>query len=181
MSMLRICACPALAAALLSACASTVGDGSPTRYGLGRPLTDRELAGWNIDVNADGKGLPPGSGSVARGQAVYESKCATCHGAKGEGKPANPLVGGTMRPPDFVKTVGSYWPYATTLFDYVNRAMPWDRPQSLTADDVYAVSAYILYLNGIVPASQVLDASSLPRVRMPNRDGFTTDPRPDTR
>ena len=151
-------------------------------YGLGRTATEREIAGWNIDVAPDGSGLPKGSGSVAQGKQVYDSMCAACHGAKGEGKPADRLVGGkgslnTARP---VKTVGSFWPYAPTIFDYINRAMPYTAPQSLTPDQVYAVTAYLLNLNGIIAADAVMDATTLPKVQMPNRAGFIADPRPDT-
>ena len=154
------------------------------RLGIGHPATPAEIAGWDIDVRADGRGLPAGHGSVREGEAVYAQACAGCHGAKGEGKPADRLAGGfgTLATAKPVRTVGSYWPYATTLFDFVRRAMPFDAPESLTADQVYAVSAYILYLNDIVPQDAVLDASSLPKVAMPNRNGFTSpDPRPDVR
>ena len=151
-------------------------------YGLGAPATAREIAGWDIDVLPDGTGLPPGRGSVAQGKAVYDSTCAACHGAKGEGKPADRLVGGvgSMNTAKRIKTVGSYWPYAPTVFDYVRRAMPYTSPQSLTADQVYAVTAYLLHLNGIVAADAVMDAENLPKIRMPNRDGFVADGRPDT-
>jgi cytochrome c len=150
-------------------------------YGLGRPVTEAALAAWNIDVDARGQGLPAGQGSVAQGQAVYQQKCAACHGASGEGKPADALVGGigTLKDDLPRKTVGSFWPYATTLFDYIYRAMPYTAPQSLTADEVYAVSAWLLHRNGIVGADAVLDARRLPLVRMPNRDGFVLDTRPD--
>jgi S-disulfanyl-L-cysteine oxidoreductase SoxD len=159
------------------ACAADSGS-----LGIGQVATPAEIAGWDIDVRADGHGLPPGHGSAREGEKIFAESCAACHGAKGEGKPADRLVGGfgslaTSKP---VRTVGSYWPYATTLFDYIRRAMPFNAPQSLTADQIYAVSAYILYLNNIVSEDAVLDAASLPRVKMPNRDGFTSpDPRPD--
>ena len=151
-------------------------------YGLGRPATPEELAGWNIDVRADGQGLPPGRGSVRDGLKVYAERCAACHGDKGEGNPMDRLVGGagTLASANPVRTVGSFWPYATTLFDYIRRAMPFNAPQSLTADQVYAVCAYLLYLNQIVPAEAVLDAETLAQVQMPNHHGFTSpDPRPD--
>lgn len=153
------------------------------RLGLGQPLSEATVAPWNIDVDASGAGLPPGSGSVAQGRAVYARSCAACHGDKGQGNPADTLVGGqgtlaTARP---LKTIGSFWPYATTLFDFINRAMPYNAPKTLSADEVYAVSAYLLHLNGILPAGATLDATSLPAVRMPNREGFVSDPRPDTR
>ena len=143
--------------------------------GIGVPATPEAIAGWNIDVRPDGAGLPPGQGSVAQGVEIYARTCAACHGAHGEGvKPYPRLVGGigTLATQKPIKTVGSYWPYATTLFDYVHRAMPFNAPQSLTPDEVYAVCAYVLHLNGLVGADAVLDAKSLPRIVMPNRDGF---------
>lgn len=151
-------------------------------YGVGYAAGERDLTAWDIDVAADGAGLPAGSGSVARGKTIYAQQCAACHGAKGEGKPADQLVGGkgTLASANPVKTIGSFWPYATTVFDFINRAMPYDAPQSLTPDEVYAVTAYLLYLNGVVAADTVLDARTLPAVRMPNRDGFIGDTRPDT-
>jgi cytochrome c len=150
--------------------------GSPAtaRYGLGRIATPAEIAMWDIDVLPDGTGLPPGRGSVAEGQEIYAHACAMCHGALGEGDVADRLVGGrgTLATATPVQTVGSYWPYATTLFDYVRRAMPFNAPQSLSADEVYAVCAYLLHLNGIVPAAAVMDSQTLPLVMMPNRHGF---------
>jgi cytochrome c len=150
--------------------------------GIGHVATPAQISGWDIDVRADGQGLPPGHGSVRDGEKIFAETCAACHGAKGEGKPADRLVGGfgTLATSNPVPTVGSYWPYASTLFDYIRRAMPFKSPQSLTADQVYAVSAYILYLNNIIPEDTVLEAASLPWVEMPNRNGFTSpDPRPD--
>jgi cytochrome c len=147
---------------------------------LGQPISPAELAPWDISVGPDGAGLPPGRGSAVQGAAVYAAKCQACHGEKGAGKPNDALAGGagtlaSDRPA--VKTVGSYWPYATTLFDYIRRAMPWNDTKSLTADELYAVSAYILHLNGIVGEADVLDAQTLPKVQMPNRDGFIPFPR----
>ncbi|KAF1038948.1 MAG: Thiosulfate dehydrogenase [Herbaspirillum frisingense] len=170
---------PALAVACLAAVCVSAG---AQTYGLGRPLGEREVAAWNIDVDADGAGLPAGSGNVTRGRAVYAQVCAACHGDKGQGTPADALVGGagslaTAKP---LKTIGSFWPYATTVFDFINRAMPYNAPKSLSTDDVYAVTAYLLYLNGIVGDNTTLDAATLPAVRMPNRDGFVGDTRPDT-
>lgn len=153
------------------------------RYGIGRTATEAEIAAWNIDIDREGRKLPPGSGSVAQGHAVFEAQCAACHGARGEGGVGDPLVGGrgSLASAKPLKTVGSFWPYAPTLFDYIRRAMPMNAPESLSADEVYAVSAYILNLNGLVPDGAVLDAQSLAAVRMPNRDGFVPDPRPDVR
>lgn len=152
-----------------------------TKYGLGRKATDREIAGWNIDVDPAGKALPPGHGTVDQGRELFQNQCAACHGEKGEGGIGDRLVGGTgtLATPKPIKTVGSFWPYAPTLFDYIRRAMPMNAPQSLSNDEVYALSAYILNLNGIVPANATMDAKTLGAVKMPNRDGFVDDPRPD--
>lgn len=168
-------------AALLLAAATPAG--AAERFGFGRAPTEAELAAFDIDVRSDGRGLPAGHGTVGEGQIVFETKCAGCHGAKGEGKPADSLVGGagTLTAAKPVKTIGSFWPYAPTLFDYVRRAMPFDAPQSLSNDEVYAVSAYLLHLNGVVASDASLDAATLAAVRMPNRDGFEPDPRPDVK
>jgi cytochrome c len=154
-----------------------------SQYGIGRAATDAEIAGWNIDIGRDGSNLPPGSGNVSHGREVFEQQCAACHGANGEGGVGDRLVGGqgTLATNKPVKTVGSYWPYAPTLFDYIRRAMPQNAPQSLSNEDVYAVSAYILNLNGLVAADARLDAKSLAAIRMPNREMFVGDPRPDVK
>lgn len=146
-------------------------------YDFGRQATPDEIALWDIDVRPDGKGLPPGSGTVAEGKQVFADNCAACHGDNGVGGIKDRLVGGpgTLASANPVKTVGSYWPYATTLFDYIHRAMPYQAPGSLSNDDTYAVAAYILSLNGILPADGKLDRDSLPRVKMPNRDGFVPE------
>ena len=153
------------------------------RYGIGRAATAAEIAGWNIDIGRDGSNLPPGNGSVERGRIVYSEQCAACHGAEGQGAVGDRLVGGqgTIATAKPVRTVGSYWPYAPTLFDYIRRAMPQNAPQSLSDEDVYAVSAYILNLNGLVGADATLDAKSLSAVKMPNRDSFVGDARPDVK
>jgi cytochrome c len=129
---------------------TTLGRAADTgSLGIGHFASPGQIAGWDIDVRADGQGLPPGHGSVREGEKIFAESCAACHGAKGESNPADRLVGGfgTLATSRLVRTVGSYWPYASTLFDYIRRAMPFNSPQSLTADQVYAVSAYILYLN----------------------------------
>jgi S-disulfanyl-L-cysteine oxidoreductase SoxD len=176
----RMARCVTLAlAATLAAGAARAGES----YGLGQPATPREIAGWDIDVSPSGSGLPPGRGDVTQGDAIFAAKCAACHGAHGEGKPMDRLVGGigTLRDKKPIKTVGSFWPYATTLFDYVRRAMPLNAPQSLTPDEVYAVSAYVLFLNGIVPQDATLDADNLAKIKMPNRDGFVSAEPPEAR
>ena len=150
-------------------------------YGLGRAPTPDEIRAWDVTIPPDGKGLPPGSGTATSGKVVYTERCASCHGEKGNDGKYDPLVGGrgTLTTDKPVKTVGSYWPYATTLWSYINRAQPFDEPGSLTHEQVYAVTAFLLYLNGIIGETDVLDARTLPAVKMPNRDGFVPDPRPD--
>jgi mono/diheme cytochrome c family protein len=145
---------------------------------FGRPATPGEIEPWDIDVRPDCKGLPEGSGTVAHGKEVYRDNCEVCHGTNGEGGIKDRLVGGegSLASNNPLKTVGSYWPYATTLFDYIRRAMPYPIPGTLSADDTYAVSAYILSLNGILPADGKLDQDNLPKIKMPNRDGFMPDP-----
>jgi len=147
---------------------------SPQGLNLGRAVTADEIKAWDISIPPSGAGLPPGSGSVQQGAAVYAAKCQACHGASGEGKPVVALVGGqgTLASDNATRTVGSYWPYATTLFDYVRRAMPTTAPKSLTDDEVYAVSAYLLQFNDIISKEAVMNAQTLPQVKMPNRDGF---------
>jgi S-disulfanyl-L-cysteine oxidoreductase SoxD len=159
-------------------------DQSPA-FGVGRTPTAEELKAIDIDVLPDGRGLPAGKSSAAAGKAVYTNRCVTCHGPTGVEGPQDVLAGGRgslnsqgrgARP---LKTVGSYWPYATSLWDYVRRAMPFDHPGTLTVDEVYGATAYLLFLNGIVGEQDVLDQTTLPQVKMPNRDGFVADPRPD--
>lgn len=176
-----------LAAGALAGCAAhrlASGPAPAPAEPRGRPIAEAEVAAWDIDVRSpDGRGLPPGSGSVAAGQAVFEAKCAACHGIAAAGGPMfGPMVGGigSFKTDKRVLTPGSMYPYAPVLFDYVRRAMPMNAPQSLSNDEVYAVSAYILHLNGLVPAEAVMDASTLAAVKMPNRDGFVRDDRPDT-
>lgn len=153
-----------------------IGSLAPTAhaYDFGRSPTPEEIQQWDIDVRPDGKGLPEGSGTAVHGKLVYEQHCAACHGVNGEGGIEYRLVGGqgTLASAKPIKTVGSYWPYATTLFDYIRRAMPYQAPGSLSVDDTYAVSAYILSLNGLLPQNGRLDKERLPKIEMPNRDGF---------
>lgn len=157
----------------------TLGQG---KFRIGRPVTEAELTPENYTVMPDGRGLPEGRGTATQGRSIFAENCETCHGASGEGKDGYPqLVGGvgTLASNQPVKTVGSYWPYPTTLFDYIRRAMPYDNPRSLSNDEVYAVAAFILSLDGIVEENQELNAETLPLIRMPNKDGFVPDPRPD--
>ncbi|MCL8488079.1 MULTISPECIES: c-type cytochrome [Bradyrhizobium] len=145
---------------------------------FGRPASPDEIALWDIDVRPDGRGLPEGGGTVAKGKQLFAENCAACHGDNGTGGIKDRLVGGqgSLASDMPVKTVGSFWPYATTLFDYIRRAMPYQAPGSLSNDDTYAIVAYILNLNGIVPADTELDKNALPKVKMPNRDGFLPEP-----
>jgi mono/diheme cytochrome c family protein len=180
-----------LAAALLALCASApalAGDATDGLgpLGLGQAPTASEIAGWDIDVRGgDGEGLPPGHGTVKEGEALYSTRCAACHGDFAEGPGLYPALQGgkgSLASAQPTKTVGSYWPYAPTLFDYIRRAMPLDHPGSLTDDQTYAVIAYILNLNDLLAQDGVLDAASLAAIRMTNRDGFITkDPRPDVK
>ncbi|MFM1895489.1 MAG: hypothetical protein RLZZ385_563 [Pseudomonadota bacterium] len=160
--------------AMAIGCALVVSQSLAQQPRLGAPINPAELAEVDLIVQSDGSGLPAGSGSALQGKAVYERRCQACHGSNGEGaNPSLQLVGGSMQSEGTpIRTVGSYWPYATTVFDYVRRAMPADAPKSLTVDEVYQVTAYLLYLNGIIAEDHVLDSRSLPAVQMPNRDGF---------
>ena len=169
-----------LSAAL--ACALAVWAQSP-KYGVGHPAGEQEVRALGVTVAPDGKGLPAGSGTAVEGRALFAARCAKCHGEKAEGDIGPALVGGrgTLATPKPRKTVGSYWPYATTLWDYIHRAMPFNEPGSLSAAETYAAAAYLLYLNEIVGEKEVMNAKTLPKTRMPNRDGFVADPRPDVR
>jgi S-disulfanyl-L-cysteine oxidoreductase SoxD len=168
----RRAACLAAFAAFLLTAGAAAGED----YRLGRAATPAEIAQWDIDIAANGAGLPPGQGSVREGEALFARRCASCHGDRGQGGPMDRLTGGagTLATKKPVKTVGSFWPYATTLFDFVRRAMPFDAPQSLSPSETYAVCAYVLLLNGLLPDDATLDAKSLPLVRMPNRHAFVS-------
>jgi mono/diheme cytochrome c family protein len=178
----------AIAAAVLMASLATsaaLAQSAPARYGFGTAVGAEELAKY-FAISPDGRGLPPGSGTAAAGARVYADTCASCHGDKLQGNPAkgiggDRLLGGrdTLATKTPVKTVESYWPYATTLFDYVKRSMPFMAPGSLADNDVYAVVAYILSEAKIIKSTDVIDAKTLPKVAMPNRDGFVPDPRPE--
>jgi len=170
------------AASALAACATAERAETPAPR-LGEPVSAAELARWDISIAPSGEGLPPGSGNARQGLKVYEQHCLACHGAKGAGKPADALAGGvgSLATKTPIRTVGSYWPYSTTLFDYVRRAMPLNNALSLSDDEVYAVSAYVLFLNGIIAEDTVMNARSLPQVKMPNRDGFISDWPPRSR
>jgi len=173
--------CAGLCGASVRSAGLSARQGSPT-FSIGHTPAPDRLKRIDIDVTPDGVGLPPGSGTAAKGKDVFTRRCETCHGPTGTEGPQDTLAGGkgSLATPKPLKTVGSYWPYATTLWDYINRAMPFDHPSTLTPDEVYSAAAYVLFLNGIVGEQDVLDQTTLPKVQMPNRNGFVADPRPDT-
>jgi S-disulfanyl-L-cysteine oxidoreductase SoxD len=140
---------------------------------LGKPISTAEITAWDINILPDGTGLPAGSGTPAEGARIYSAKCSACHGQEGKGGPSAQLIGGEpVKNMESEKTIANFWPYATTLFDYIRRAMPWQQPRSLTNQEVYALTAYILSLNKLIGDSDTMNAQTLPKVRMPNRDGF---------
>jgi S-disulfanyl-L-cysteine oxidoreductase SoxD len=180
MSTYRLWRVAGVDALIVAAGASPLAAQLPT-YNVGRAPTVEELQAWNLTIPPDGEGLPPGRGTSVLGNAIYVERCASCHGERGDDPKYNVLVGGrgTLTTDKPVKTVGSFWQYAPTLWSYIRRAQPLDEPGSLDADQVYAVTAYLLHLNGIIGEQDVLDARTLPQVKMPNRAGFVLDPRPD--
>ena len=181
-----------IAAAICIASALTAAQSAPKRYGIGTPATPDQIAALDVDVRPDGTGLPTGSGSAREGAPIYARKCASCHGANGEGGTGDALVSAapnTIAPfgpeyeqwrgnrPDAPFTIGNYWPYATTIFDYLRRAMPASAPGTLTADETYALTAWLLAKNNIISETDAMNADTLPRVRMPARSRFVPDNR----
>lgn len=164
-----------IAGLLASVAWAGAGPGYHGPFGFGSAPSEAEIKARDIAVGPDGQGLPPGRGTAMTGEQVYKAKCIACHGPTGTEGPMDKLVGEKLP----VKTIGSFWPYATTVFDYIRRAQPFDKPGSLTDEEVYGLTAWLLFRNNIIPADQVIDAITLPKVRMPNRDGFVPDPRPD--
>ncbi len=166
----------ALGALVLGSTASAQSpfDSAQGRPNLGTPISEAEIAAWDISILPDGTGLPPGSGTPSEGARIFATKCAVCHGENGKGDSAAALAGGGPLTSgiETTKTIANFWPYATTIFDFTRRAMPWPKPRSLTNDEVYALTAYMLSLNKIVGEDAVMNAQTLPKVRMPNRDGF---------
>lgn len=177
----------AMSAALFAHRAEAQSAGYAWNYGIGAAASASDIAAFDgLSAQPDGRGLPSGSGSYEQGKALYASTCAACHGEKLEGLPppgpgGDKLIGGrgSLASDNPVKTVESYWPYTSTLFDYIKRAMPFNAPGSLTNDQVYALTAYVLGEAGVVPKTASLDAATLPKVEMPNRKGFVPDPRPE--
>jgi mono/diheme cytochrome c family protein len=140
---------------------------------LGQPISESEIRAWDISILPDGSGLPPGSGTPVQGARIYAQKCVACHGENGKGGPFAPVVGGgPLTSINTVKTIANFWAQATTLFDFIRRAMPWQQPRTLTNDEVYALTAYILAQNKLIGDNAIMNAETLPKVRMPNRDGF---------
>lgn len=175
MSTREVCVRAVMALLVVSAwTTSAPAQETPRAPKLGVPAAADVVARWDTTVFPDGRGLPAGRGTAKEGRAIYDEKCSRCHGPEGRGETAEELVGREtpLTDPDTSQTIGSYWPYATTLFDYTRRAMPMDQPGSLTADEVYAVSAYLLQLNGVIGETDELTAESLAKVQMPNRNGF---------
>ena len=189
----RVAAAGALALAFTAAGGGAQAQGYGGPYNIGRPATADEIAKWDIDVMPDGTGLPPGQGTHAEGAVIFKNSCALCHGDNLKGGDAakvtfdrftprgDPLIGGrgTLTTDNPVKTVESYWPYSTTLFDYIRRAMPFVAPGSLKDNEVYALVAFILGEANIIDKAQVMNKDTLWKVQMPNKDGFISDPRPD--
>lgn len=168
----------------LGAALTLSGAAQAGKYGIGATATSEEVAGWDIDIRPDGKGLPEGRGTVEAGEAEYEALCATCHGLFGEGEGRWPVLAGgqdTLTEDRPTKTVGSYWPYASTLYDYIRRAMPFTAPRSLSDQQVYDITAYVLYLNEIIEEDYVLTKDNLATIEMPNQNNFFVDPRPDVK
>lgn len=165
---------PALGILGIASCAAAFAQ-APNYSNVGRAPSKEEVQAWNDSIGPQGKELPPGSGTAKQGAEIFASKCAACHGPAGEGSQMGPrLVGGrgALNSPTPSRTLANYWPFATTVWDYINRAMPPKQEGSLNPSDVYAVTAFILYRNEIIPEGQVIDAASLPKIKMPNRDGF---------
>lgn len=180
---LLLAAVPLFAACRVDARDDYLGDKNPAHFGIGTPASAAQIAAIDIDVSPNGAGLPAGQGTPEGGAAVYAASCAACHGANGQGIPPFPQLVGGPKNTDFdavpaaPRTIGNYWPYATTLFDYIRRAMPFTAPGSLTADQTYAVTAYLLNREGLVPAGAVINAATLPAVQMPARKRFIPDDR----
>jgi cytochrome c len=182
-----VAALGALGCVAIAAAQSPAGSQSskePATFGIGRPATPADIAARDIDVGPDGVGLPPGKGTAAEGATIFAARCAGCHGKTGKEGPNDVLVGRIpndefpfVRDPRAPKTIGSYWPYATTVFDYIRRAMPPDKPGSLKDDEVYNLTAFLLAANELIPQDAVIDATSLPKVKMPARDHFKADTR----
>ena len=169
-----ILAALALASAGVIAQTPVAGGLQASGPGLGTPMTEADIAPWDISILPDGTGLPAGSGTPQQGATIFAAKCAVCHGEAGKGGSAAALVGGMPLTGgiETTKTIANFWPYATTIFDFTRRAMPWPRPRSLTNDEVYALVAYVLSQNKIIGENDAMNAQTLPKVRMPNRDGF---------